>query len=151
MNQKSLLLSHLAVLILGTTAASASMNGQDDYPVLRGDVEIPVKCEGWFDPADEAKNIAAFDAFLRLQAEKAEERKATEQQADSLEIAASEALTKAKAGLATGKTDAVVAKDDGSIDWTPALQAKLDEAVDIASQITRDMHLANMYPEKADE
>jgi len=47
---------------------------------------------------------------LRLQAEKAEERKATEQQADSLEIAASEALTKAKAGMATGKTDAVVAR-----------------------------------------
>jgi len=46
MNQKSLLLSYLAVLILCTTAASASMN---DYPVLRGDAEIPVKCEGWFD------------------------------------------------------------------------------------------------------
>ena len=76
-----------------------------------GTAPIPVKCKGWFEPETEAKNIAAFEAMKKAQGEQS-----------------------------TENTDAGNERAEGSIHWTPEMKKKLDEAVEIFTQISRDLH-----------
>lgn len=105
-----------AILLTMTTIVTPNVMASDN--AAPGD-QILVRCEGWFNPETEAKNIAAFTAMM---------------EAKKLE-AAPQASSSPVEEKVTEPT-----KVKGEIDWTPEMRQKLDQLVDLCVEFNRQMY-----------